>query len=39
MPKLHDLLANLIINRVAFVFGVVVMHNEKKVFQLKGVIT
>jgi hypothetical protein len=39
MAKLHDLLARLAINRASVILGVVVVHNEEGMVQLKGALT
>jgi hypothetical protein len=36
MAKLHDLLARLAIDRIGVILGVVVVHNEEGMFQLRG---
>ncbi len=36
MAKLHDLLTQPTIDRVGVIHGMMVLHNEKCVFQLKG---
>jgi len=39
MAKLHDLLTWLAIDRASVILGVVVVHNEEGVFQLRGALT
>jgi hypothetical protein len=39
MAKLHDLLARLAIDRTTIILGVVVVHNEEGMVQLRGALT